>query len=40
MAHPQEGFQAVDEIGSVERISANAHTKGLSQANLRGKCNY
>lgn len=32
----EEDLQAVDEVGAVERITADAHAEGLSQTHLGG----
>jgi hypothetical protein len=32
----EEHLQAVDEVGSVERVSSDAHTQGLPQAHHGG----
>ena len=31
----QEDIKAVDEVGSVERITTNTNTEGLTQSNLK-----
>ena len=32
----EEDFQAINEIGAIERITTNANTKGLTESNLGG----
>ena len=34
LPHPNKDVETVDEVCSVERVSADPHTESLSQANL------